>query len=292
MLPPTPSLPTSSPPLPSLPAFAPPAPLLQVCDLCHHYPSPRRALWGPAPAPVPVLSQVNLSLAAGRSLGVVGASGSGKSTLARLILGLEVPSSGLILLDEQVVNARQRQSALRQQMHMIFQDPYSALNPRRTIGWSVAEPLGTRLPAAEVAERVAQALTQVGLHPDDAQRYPQAFSGGQRQRIAIARAIITRPRLIVADEPTSALDVSVQAQVLNLLQELQATHGISYLLISHDLSVIHHMCDTVLVLDAGQVVETIASNQLLRSSAPATQALLRAVPTITPGAARRRWAGS
>ncbi len=267
-------------------------PLLHVQQLCKTYQLPRRSLLR-LPTQVQALRDVSLTLHAGRSLGIVGESGSGKSTLARLIMALDTPTSGQVLLDGQDLHtlpaAQLRQA--RRDFQMVFQDPYAALNPRRTIGWSVAEPLAALgpLPASEVQERVAQALEQVGLRAQDAQRYPHAFSGGQRQRIAIARAIITRPRLIVADEPVSALDVSVQAQVLNLLLQLQQEFGMAYVIIGHDLSVIHHMCDEVLVLCQGQVVETGPPQQLLHAARdPYTQALLRAVPAIAPGAARQR----
>ena len=269
-----------------------PPPLLQVRQLCKSYPAPRRH-WLALPAQQRVLNNVDFELHAGRCLGLVGASGSGKSTLARLILALESPTSGQVLLDGQDLHRLPAAALrpLRQHMAMVFQDPATALNPRRSVGWSIAEPLTAHgnLAPADIAQRVAQALEHVGLHPHDAQRYPHSFSGGQRQRIAIARAIITRPRLIVADEPVSALDVSVQAQVLNLLLQLQQEFGMAYVIIGHDLSVIHHMCDEVVVLHQGQVVETGTPSQLLHGAKdPYTQALLRAVPTIAPGAARQR----
>ncbi|MBS7351359.1 MAG: ABC transporter ATP-binding protein [Comamonas sp.] len=269
-----------------------PPPLLEVRQLHKTYPLPRRQLWGLA-AQLQALHDVSFSLHVGRSLGVVGESGSGKSTLARLVMALDTPTSGQVLLHGQDLHAlpAAQLRSLRPQMQMVFQDPYSALNPRLPIGRSVAEPLSALPPIAadEQQERVVQALAQVGLHADDARRYPHAFSGGQRQRIAIARAIITRPQLVVADEPVSALDVSVQAQVLNVLQELQRSHGMSYLFISHDLSVVHHLCDEIMVLHQGQVVESGPSHQLLRAAKdPYTRALLAAVPSITPGAARAR----
>ena len=204
-----------------------PTPLLQVRQLCKSYTAPRRH-WLALPAQQRVLNNVDFELHAGRCLGLVGASGSGKSTMARLILALESPTSGQVLLDGQDLHRLPATALrpLRQHMAMVFQDPATALNPRRSVGWSIAEPLTAHgnLAPADIAQRVAQALEHVGLHPHDAQRYPHSFSGGQRQRIAMARAIITRPRLLVLDEPVSALDVSVQAQVLNVLLQLQHGH--------------------------------------------------------------------
>lgn len=276
-------------------AAALPPPLLEVRQLCHSYAAPRPGLFA-RPQLHPVLHNVGFTLQAGRCLGLVGASGSGKSTLARLVLALATPSSGQVLLDGEDLH-RLPAAALRQarrHMALVFQDPATALNPRRSIGWSVAEPLTVLEPPlapAEITQRVAQALEDVGLRAQDARRLPGSFSGGQRQRIALARAIVTRPRLLVLDEPVSALDVSVQAQVLNLLLELQQRLGLGYLLISHDLAVIHHLCDQVLVLHQGEVVESGTPQQLLHAARhPVTQALLRSVPTMTPGAARLRFA--
>ena len=271
-----------------------PPPLLQVRQLCKSYPAPRRH-WLALPAQQRVLNNVDFELHAGRCLGLVGASGSGKSTLARLILALESPTSGQVLLDGQDLHRLPAAALrpLRQHMAMVFQDPATALNPRRSVGWSIAEPLTAHgnLAPADIAQRVAQALEHVSLHTHDAQRYPHSLCGGQRQRIAIARAIITRPRLLVLDEPVSALDVSVQAQVLNVLLQLQQELGLAYLLISHDLAVISHLCHHMLVLHAGEVVESGSPQQLQRAAHdPITQALLRSVPTITPGAARQRYA--
>lgn len=276
-------------------AAALPPPLLEVRQLCHSYAVPRPGLFA-RPQPQPVLRNIDFTLQAGRCLGLVGASGSGKSTLARLVLALATPSSGQVLLDGEDLHrlpaAALRQA--RQRMAMVFQDPATALNPRRCIGWSVAEPLTVLEPPlapAEIAQRVAQALEDVGLRAQDAQRFPHSFSGGQRQRIALARAIVTRPRLLVLDEPVSALDVSVQAQVLNLLLELQQRLDLGYLLISHDLAVIDHLCSQVLVLHQGEVVESGTPQQLLHAARhPVTQALLRSVPTMAPGAARLRYA--
>ncbi|WP_313081975.1 ATP-binding cassette domain-containing protein [Pulveribacter sp.] len=261
-----------------------PAPLLQARDLHHHYLLPRTRLLGPRPV-LPVLHGVDFSLAPGRSLGVVGESGSGKSTLARLVMALEAPASGSVQLLGRDLHrlAPAELRAARRDFQMVFQDPYGSLDPRQTVQRIVTEPLRAleRPTRAEAAERAAEVLAQVGLRPGDAHKYPHEFSGGQRQRIAIARALITRPRLIVADEPVSALDVSVQAQVLNLLAELQERHGVTYLLISHDLAVVSHLCDEVLVLQGGRVVECGAPQQLFaRPQHPYTQSLVAAVPRL------------
>ena len=259
-------------------------PLLRVQDLRRDYPLPRTSLLGPRPQ-VHALRGVSLDIHAGRSLGVVGESGSGKSTLARLVMALDTPSAGSVELlgrDLHRLPARALRAA-RRDFQMVFQDPYGSLNPRQTVQAIVTEPLQALANAtkAELRERAAEVLAQVGLRAGDAHKYPHEFSGGQRQRIAIARALITRPRLIVADEPVSALDVSVQAQVLNLLQDLQERHGVSYLLISHDLAVVQQLCDEVLVLYQGQVVERGAPQALFTQPRhPYTQALVAAVPRM------------
>ncbi len=260
------------------------SPLLRVQDLRRDYPLPRTSLLGPRPQ-VHALRGVSLDIHTGRSLGVVGESGSGKSTLARLVMALDTPSAGSVELlgrDLHRLPARALRAA-RRDFQMVFQDPYGSLNPRQTVQAIVTEPLQALANAtkAELRERAAEVLAQVGLRAGDAHKYPHEFSGGQRQRIAIARALITRPRLIVADEPVSALDVSVQAQVLNLLQDLQERHGVSYLLISHDLAVVQQLCDEVLVLYQGQVVERGAPRALFTQPRhPYTQALVAAVPRM------------
>ena len=260
------------------------SPLLRVQDLRRDYPLPRTSLLGPRPQ-VHALRGVSLDLHAGRSLGVVGESGSGKSTLARLVMALDTPSAGSVELlgrDLHRLTACELRAA-RRDLQMVFQDPYGSLDPRQTVETIVTEPLQALANAtkAELRERAAEVLAQVGLRAGDAHKYPHEFSGGQRQRIAIARALITRPRLIVADEPVSALDVSVQAQVLNLLQDLQERHGVSYLLISHDLAVVQQLCDEVLVLYQGQVVERGAPQALFTQPRhPYTQALVAAVPRM------------
>jgi len=266
------------------------APLLQVEGLVKHYRLPRERLLAPPPV-VRALEGVDFTLAAGRSLGVVGESGSGKSTLARLVMALEAPTAGQVLLDGQDLHALAPAAlrAARDKLQMVFQDPYGSLDPRRTVLQTVAEPLRVLhgAGAAEQRERAAQVLQAVGLGQEALAKYPHEFSGGQRQRIAIARALITRPQLIVADEPVSALDVSVQAQVLNLMQDLQQQFGLAFLFISHDLAVVDMVCDEVIVLYQGRIVERGAPAQLFRQAAhPYTRALLAAVPRMQPGLRR------
>ena len=270
--------------------MTPPSLLLAVHGLSKHYSLPRERLLSPAPR-VQALQGVSFCLAAGRSLGVVGESGSGKSTLARLVMALEAPSAGQVLLDGLDLHALAPAAlrAARDKLQMVFQDPYGSLDPRRTIAQTVAEPLRVLHGAtpAEQRERAAAVLHDVGLGSEALAKYPHEFSGGQRQRIAIARALITRPRLIVADEPVSALDVSVQAQVLNLMQDLQAQFGLAFLFISHDLAVVDMVCDEVIVLYQGRIVEQGAPATLFTHAAhPYTRALLQAVPSVQPGARR------
>ena len=255
-------------------------PLLAVEHLGQRYRLPRSSLLAPAPVLV-ALDDVSFTLQAGRSLGVVGESGSGKSTLARLVMALERPSQGCVRFDGQDLHAM-NPAALRRAragFQMVFQDPFGALDPRRRVGQTVAEPLAL-IGVTDTAERdarCAEALEAVGLRASDAARYPHEFSGGQRQRIAIARALITRPRLVVADEPVSALDVSVQAQVLNLMLDLQDRLGLTYLFISHDLAVVGLVCHDVLVLQHGRCVEQGRAEELLRAPRDAyTRQLLAA----------------
>ncbi len=262
------------------------APLLSLENVVRHYRLPRESL-AEAPGVVRAVEGVSLSIAAGRSLGVVGESGSGKSTLARLVMALEQPTSGRVLFDGKDVNRMPRRDLrrARRDFQMVFQDPYGSLDPRQTVARIVAEPLTVlgETDAAEERKQVAEMLDSVGLRAADMDKYPHEFSGGQRQRIAIARALLTRPKLIVADEPVSALDVSVQAQVLNLLNDLQARFGVTYLLISHDLAVVDHVCDEVAVMYRGRIVEQGPAQALFREAAhPYTRALLEAVPKPVP----------
>lgn len=262
------------------------APLLEVRQLCRRFDLPRSTPWSKAEG-LQALSGVSLNLQAGRSLGVVGESGSGKSTLARLVMALDRPSQGQVLFKGQDLHAMPaaRLRALRVDFQMVFQDPYGSLDPRQTVAQIVTEPLQVQRGHSQAAlrEHAQQALAEVGLRSGDLDKYPHEFSGGQRQRIAIARALITRPALIVADEPVSALDVSVQAQVLNLMMDLQERHGLSYLFISHDLAVVNLMCDDVLVLQSGRVVEHGPTSDVLRAPRhPYTKTLLAAVPGQLP----------
>ncbi len=252
-------------------------PLLRVEALAKHYRLPRRSLFEPAPI-VRALDGIDLDLHAGRNLGVVGESGSGKSTLARLVMALERPSAGRVLFAGRDLHALSpaELTAARAQFQMVFQDPYGSLDPRRTVGWSIAEPL-LGVGESDRRARVSQALDAVSLRAADAAKYPHEFSGGQRQRVAIARALITRPLLVVADEPVSALDVSVQAQVLNLMADLAGEFGITYLFISHDLAVVRHLCDDIAVMHAGRVVEHASTDALFANPRHAyTKSLLAA----------------
>ena len=261
------------------------APLLKVERLIREYTLPRETLTAP-PHRVHALRGVSFTIEAGRSLGIVGESGSGKSTLARLVMALDTPTSGSVQLLGRDLHRLPREElrAARRDFQMVFQDPYGSLDPRQPIGRIVAEPLSAQgVSRHEQAKRAIEVLESVGLRASDASKFPHEFSGGQRQRIAIARALITKPRLIVADEPVSALDVSVQAQVLNLMQDLQAQFDVTYMLISHDLAVVRHLCDDVAVLREGQIVEQGPPGWLFQHAQhPYTRALLDAVPRAEP----------
>jgi len=261
--------------------------LLEVENLVKDYALPREKLFEP-PGQVHALRGVSFAIEAGRSLGIVGESGSGKSTLARLVMALDHPTSGRVRLLGRDLHALPREELrlARRDFQMVFQDPYGSLDPRQTVQRIVSEPLDAQGVARdEQRRRAAEALDAVGLRANDLGKYPHEFSGGQRQRIAIARALITRPRLIVADEPVSALDVSVQAQVLNLMLDLQAEFGITYMLISHDLAVVHQLCDQVAVLWQGRIVEQGPPERLFAAPEhPYTRTLLEAVPEAEPPA--------
>lgn len=261
--------------------------VLLVEDLSVRYRLPRRSLFA-TPEWFAAVTGATFSVASGASLALVGESGSGKSSLAKAVMGLEPASAGAIHLfgqDLASLSAIELRE-LRRRFQMIFQDPYSSLDPRHSIQRIVVEPLrdvGRR----EARERAAEVLSHVGLGAADLGKYPHQFSGGQRQRIAIARALVTKPDLIVADEPVSALDVSVQAQVLNLMQDLQAQYGMAYLFISHDLAVVEYLCEDVVVLYHGKVVEIGKTREVMKDPAhPYTRELVDAMPRLGNGKRR------
>ena len=263
-----------------------PPPLLEAHDLAHHYRLSRGYLRGHAT--VRALDGVTFALDAGRTLAVVGESGCGKSTLARQVTMVETPTSGSLRIDGidvALADAAQRRR-LRPQVQMVFQNPYASLNPRRSVGALLEEPLvfQRRGSPDERREGALAMMRRVGLRPEHYGRYPHMFSGGQRQRIAVARALMLRPRLVVADEPISALDVSIQAQVLNLLLDLQQELRIAYLFIAHNLQVVRHIADTVMVMYAGKAVEQGPKDAIFtRPLHPYTQALLASTPSLRRG---------
>jgi len=251
--------------------------LLEVREVTRRYRMPRTSLLRAGPV-LTAVERVSFRLERGRTLGIVGESGSGKSTLARLIMAFEVPDEGEVRFDGMNLHALSSGDLrlARRRFQMVFQDPWGSLDPRRTVAWSIAEPLRAT-GAGEIGRRVDEALAQVGLRAQDGAKYPHEFSGGQRQRIAIARAIVTRPALLVADEAVSALDVSVQAQILNLLMDLQEDLGLAMIFISHDLPVVACLADDVLVMRAGQPVEAGPTAALISAPrAEYTRALLAA----------------
>jgi dipeptide transport system ATP-binding protein len=265
--------------------------VLEARGLKRHY-AIHRSLFRDATT-LKAVDGASFSLERGKTLAVVGESGCGKSTLARLVTMIEPPTEGdLKIAGQNIVGATaETLRSLRSRVQIVFQNPYGSLNPRQTIGDALEEPLlvNTKEPATERTSRAKDMLAAVGLRPEHYHRYPHMFSGGQRQRIAIARALMLKPDILVLDEPVSALDVSIQAQVLNLLAELQKQFNLAYLFISHDLAVVKHIADDALVMYLGKVVEQGPAKQIFSSPKhPYTQALLSATPVATPGQKRER----
>ncbi|MDJ0609897.1 MAG: peptide ABC transporter ATP-binding protein [Kiloniellales bacterium] len=259
--------------------------ILVANDLARHY-EVKGGFFG-GRATVKALAGASFALSPGKTLAVVGESGCGKSTLARVVTLIEKPTEGQLLIDNADVADASEESLkkLRQEVQIIFQDPYGSLNPRKKVGTIIEEPLviNTRMSAAERRERGEAMMAKVGLRPEHYGRYPHMFSGGQRQRIAVARALMLQPRVLVADEPVSALDVSIQAQVLNLLMDIQEEFNLAYLFISHDLSVVRHIADELMVMYLGRPVEQGGRDAIFESPAhPYTRALLASTPAVDP----------
>ncbi|MFI6066478.1 ABC transporter ATP-binding protein [Micromonospora sp. NPDC051227] len=268
--------------------------ILSVDNLVKHFPITQGVLFQRQIGAVKAVDGVSFELRRGETLGVVGESGCGKSTLARLLMRLETPTSGRATLEgKDLFKASGGElRRLRRNMQMVMQDPYTSLNPRMTVGDIIGEPFEIHpdaAPKGSKAKRVQELLDLVGLNPEHINRYPHQFSGGQRQRIGIARALALKPEVIVCDEPVSALDVSIQAQVINLLKQLQGELGLSYIFIAHDLSVVRHIADRVAVMYLGRIVEIGTEDEIYeRATHPYTQALLSAVPVPDPEARDQR----
>ncbi|NLU76986.1 dipeptide ABC transporter ATP-binding protein [Micromonospora sp. HNM0581] len=262
--------------------------VLETRDLVKHFPLTRGVVFKKQYGAVRAVDGINLQLRRGETLGVVGESGCGKSTLARLLVGLETPTSGDLFVQGKnmsQVSAEERRRG-RRNIQLVMQDPYTSLNPRMTVGDIIGEPFEVHpdvLPKARRRARVQELLDLVGLNPDHINRYPHQFSGGQRQRIGIARALALNPEIILCDEPVSALDVSIQAQVINLLEKLQHELGLSYIFIAHDLSVVRHIANRVAVMYLGRIIEIGTEDEIYDNPThPYTQALLSAVPVPDP----------
>ncbi len=267
--------------------------LLKISGVKKYYPI-TEGLFRREIGTVKAVDGVDLEVGRGQTLGLVGESGCGKSTLGRVILGLEPPTEGRVLFDGQDIASLHGEKLhhVRRRMQIIFQDPYSSLNPRQTVGRIIGEGLlihniGTPVEQKEAVRRIMEV---VGLRPEHINRYPHEFSGGQRQRIGIARALALHPELVICDEPLSALDVSIQAQVINLLKDLQQEFKLTYLFISHDLSVVRHISDRVAVMYRGQIVELAEAVELFHNPGhPYTRALLEAIPLLDPNRSKEHW---
>lgn len=261
-------------------------PLLSVTDLKVHFPI-RKGLFAKTTGHVFAVDGVSFRLEKGRTLGLVGESGCGKTTTGLAILKLIEPTAGTVVFEGEEISSKKGKELrnLKKRMQIIFQDPYSSLNPRMTVNQILEDPLDTHglYPGSQRSERIAFLLEKVGLSPEQGRRYPHEFSGGQRQRIGIARALALNPKLIIGDEPVSALDVSIQAQIINLLLDLQSDFDLSYLVIAHDLAVVEHLCDSIAVMYLGKIVEFADFKELyLNAKHPYTRALLSAVPVPNP----------
>jgi oligopeptide transport system ATP-binding protein len=268
-------------------------PLLRVEKLRKHFAFTKGILFSRTLGHVKAVDDVSFDIKAGETLGLVGESGCGKTTTSRMILNLEEPTEGRILLDDEPIQGLQGEAlrAYRSKVQAVFQDPWSSLNPRMKVGRTIAESLivnasrdRKRGDQAKIAARVRELLLQVGLRPEQAEQYPHEFSGGQRQRVALAAALASRPKLIVLDEPVSALDVSIRAQMMNLLKDIQAQDNVAYLLVAHDLATVRHMADHTVVMYLGKIVEKAPTEQLFADVRhPYTRALFSAVLVAWPG---------
>jgi oligopeptide transport system ATP-binding protein len=272
---------------------APGKPLLEVTDLVKHFPVKRGIVVRREVDQVRAVDGISFSIPQGQTLGLVGESGSGKSTACRAVLGLVAPTAGSIRFEgEEIAGlSRRRMRPLRREMQMIFQDPYASLNPRKRVGQIVGDPLRRQgiASGAALRRRVGELLERVGLTPTQYNRFPHEFSGGQRQRIGIARALALEPKLVVADEPVSALDVSIQAQIVNLLDDLQDELGLTYLFVAHDIGVVRHIADRIAVMHDGKIVEEGTADQVCEQPQHAyTKQLLEAVPIPDPCESRAR----
>lgn len=265
--------------------------LLEIKNLTKSFPV-KKGFWGKPAGAVQAVQEVSLVVKPGEILGLVGESGCGKSTLGRTILKLLEADSGEIIFNGQDIThlTPKEMKPIRRDIQIIFQDPYSSLNPRMTVGQTIAEPLIIHklVPRHQRQERVAELLETVGLSANDASKYPHEFSGGQRQRVGIARALAVNPKLIIADEPVSALDVSIQAQIINLLSDLQSKLGLAIIFIAHDLKVVEHISNRIAIMYLGKVMEVLDAKKLMEAKHPYTRSLLSAIPVPDPTAKKER----